>query len=362
MTTELITCREKTTRLVVATLDLELLRSLTRDFTTRQCLLLIDENVQRHHPWLISLFEQHYEQVVVATIPCGESSKSVAMYSQLLDVALQAKVRRGTPLFAVGGGVTGDLAGFVAASVLRGLPLFHIPTTLLAMVDSAIGGKTGINHATGKNLIGAFYQPEAVITDVRFLQTLPGREWNCGLGEVIKYACIHSEQIFEEAAAVASGKRGAILAAMIASCASIKADIVMRDELESGDRAFLNYGHTFAHALESHTHYTRFAHGEAVYVGLLAATYFSWKSGSNVHPDRIVHFRDTFRLQTRNLIPDIHQLTAAMFSDKKITGNRLRLVLLSDWGKPYLHETEHLALVEQSWQYALSTATTETVL
>jgi len=354
--TELITRREKCSQLVSATLPAFLDETMPADRLSGSCMLIIDENVRRIHPWVEQELGSRFDHVALAVVPSGEGSKSVRVWAELVDIALNARLRRSSPVFAVGGGVTGDLAGFVAASVLRGLPLYHVPTTLLAMVDSAIGGKTGINHSTGKNLIGAFYQPEAVVTDVRFLETLPQREWNCGLGEVIKYGCIRDTEIIDTAELVTQGNRGSVLDDLILRCAAIKAEIVMEDELETGSRAFLNYGHTFAHALEAHTKFSMFAHGEAVYVGLLAATHFSSRLGADVNPDRILRFRDTFRLKTHSFVDQIDALIEAMFSDKKIQTAKLRLVLLREWGVPYLLETDDMTGVRESWEFALKNA------
>lgn len=319
-------------------------------------MLIIDETVANLHPWIFKLLRQEFSDVVDAIVPSGETSKTVHEWSRILDIALTNKLRRGTPVIAVGGGVTGDLAGFVASSVLRGLPLIHIPTTLLAMVDSAIGGKTGVNHATGKNLIGSFYQPDIVFADMRFLETLPPREWNCGLGEIIKYACISQPELFDRIAACKSGANPEFMVDIVEQCAGIKAKVVMEDELEAGARAYLNYGHTFAHALEAHTRYRRFAHGEAVYVGLLAATWYSQQISSPVNPDRIIRFKQTFNLKTDDLLSLVPMLINAMYSDKKIRSGALRLVLLSDWGQPKLQDAEHNELLTEAWQFALTHA------
>jgi 3-dehydroquinate synthase len=353
---DLITTRNTTTKLYVTEHNPELYKTVFAEYASDSCMLVVDENVQKSNSWIIDLVEKCFKKVVLAVVPSGEGSKSISEWSRIMDIALQSRVRRKTPLIAVGGGVTGDLAGFVAASVLRGLPLIHIPTTLLAMVDSSIGGKTGINHATGKNLIGAFYQPRHIIADMRFLETLPEREWNCGMGEILKYACISKTSIFDDANAVLNGEQGETLKKLISDCAQIKCDIVADDELESGARAFLNYGHTFAHALEAHTNYKRFAHGEAVYVGLLAATYYSQISGANVDSDRILSCRESFKLQTNDLIKDIPQLTEAMFSDKKIQDAALRLVVLKAWEQPKVEDVTDLQRVREAWHFALQKA------
>jgi 3-dehydroquinate synthase len=322
----------------------------------KQCYVIIDENVYKLHPDKIDLIQKLFDQVIIGIVPAGERSKSIKEFEKLVDLGLQSGVKRNTPLFAIGGGVTGDLAGFVASSLLRGLPLYHIPTTLLAMVDSSIGGKTGINHVVGKNLIGAFYQPEQVVMDVSFLDTLPDKELNCGLGEVLKYGCISEYNLLDLTEEVIRSKDPNKMLDLVKQCAKIKAEIVEKDELESGIRAYLNFGHTFAHALESHTNYARFAHGEAVYVGLLAALHFSSKVNPDIDSSRLLRFVNTFKLQTNDLIKHVDDLIKAMYKDKKMTSDSLMLVVLNDWERPVLRETNEIDLVKNSWIHALENA------
>jgi 3-dehydroquinate synthase len=317
-------------------------------------MVIADENAVNLHPWFINIIKKRFSDTIIVKVKSGESSKSLSEWTRLIDLALTNKLRRGTPVFAFGGGVTGDLAGFAASTILRGLPLIQVPTTLLAMVDSAIGGKTGINHATGKNLIGTFYQPDYVFADMRFLATLPKREWNCGLGEIIKYACISKPELFDQIQDFGPECDPVKLASVIRLCAGIKADIVMSDELETGVRAFLNYGHTFAHALEAHTRYQVFAHGEAVFAGLAAATWLSNEcSELSIDPDRILSFRGTFSLSTADYVKDVSKLITSMYSDKKIRSSMLRLVLLKEWGVPYMQEFDRTDLIEEAWNFAL---------
>jgi 3-dehydroquinate synthase len=355
MALELSTTRVKNSRILINSgLDDFPIQEMLDQIHSNRCLVIADENALHSHPWFVSLLKKKFSDTIVAKVKSGESSKSLSEWSRLVDLALTNKLRRGTPIFAFGGGVTGDLAGFVASTVLRGLPLIQIPTTLLAMVDSSIGGKTGINHATGKNLIGTFYQPDFVFADMRFLSTLPVKEWNCGLGEIIKYACISNPKLFEELKYFRPGCSTEKMASIIQVCAQIKAEIVMSDELETGIRAFLNYGHTFAHALEAHTRYKVFAHGEAVYAGLVAATWLSNQFSDNqIDTDRILWFRDTFNLKTAEYIKDISKLITSMYSDKKIRRSMLRLVLLNDWGTPYLREFDNTDILHDAWGYSL---------
>jgi len=211
-------------------------------------------------------------------VPAGESSKSLAMLERIYDRMVEARLDRKSVVFALGGGVIGDLAGFAAASFLRGLPLVQVPTTVVAQVDSALGGKTGINHRAGKNLIGAFYQPRMIVADVALLASLPEREFREGLAEVIKYGAIMDAAMFAEL----ERDMGAILARetgrldeMIYRSLRHKASVVERDEREAGLRAILNFGHTVGHALEAAAGYGQYLHGEAVAIGMVVAARLS---------------------------------------------------------------------------------------
>jgi 3-dehydroquinate synthase len=323
------------------------------------CVILIDERVHELYQPDLETATRAFNRIKVLTIPSGEQSKSVQQYSKLVDEALHWGVKRNTLLVAIGGGVTGDLAGFVASTLLRGLPLVHIPTTVLAMVDSSIGGKTGVNHQSGKNLIGAFYQPSAIIIDLTFLQTLPDKEWNCGFGEILKYGCISDPGIFELLAPNRSWRQIDHLDELLAACAHIKADIVTKDELETGERAFLNYGHTFAHALEQVTEYKRFAHGEAVFVGLIAATWLSAKLGAPVNPDLLLAYKEVFKLATQDLMGELPRLIDTMYRDKKVMGSELTLVLLNDYGNPITTEFSDVTLLRDAWAFALNNSHSE---
>ena len=287
-------------------------------------------------------------------IPAGESSKSSVQLQKLYDAILPWGIDRDTVLFAIGGGVVGDLAGFAAATLLRGIPLVHIPTSLVAQVDSAIGGKTGINHSTGKNLIGSFYQPRLVYMDPTTLQTLPEREWTAGLAEVVKSALIASPPLFSLLASNWSAiieQQPDLLNQMIPACAQIKADIVTKDEREAGVRAWLNFGHTFGHALERATHYTYYRHGEAVALGMQAALYAS----GALHPR--FNYEPALRLVQQIPAPEIPQgldtevLIQAMQSDKKRRAGKLRYVLLEDIGHTYVTDALSTDQVRRAWEF-----------
>lgn len=328
---------------------------LRSEFHSRKALLAVDENVDRHHGKTIrQKMESVFDEVPVFVLAEGEKSKSMETLSKLLDFALGHRVERGTPLLAFGGGVTGDVSGFAAASVLRGIPLIHFPTTVLAMVDSAIGGKTGINHSAGKNLIGAFYQPEAVFAHTHFLQTLPEREWINGFAEILKYAAIHDPSIFDQVRPLVENKsfHSAQWSTVIHRSASIKVKIVQEDMMESGKRAFLNFGHTFAHALEKEAGYGDFSHGEAVFAGMIAASYASKKMGFPVDSARFDPFKPLYKITLRSYAEKIPRLLDAMRSDKKVKDGKLRLILLKNWGEPIIKECTE-ALICEAWEYAI---------
>jgi 3-dehydroquinate synthase len=209
-----------------------------------------------------------------ALIPDGERAKSLVTVSRLLDRMVQLKLTRQSTVIAVGGGVVGDVAGFAASIYLRGIPVVQVPTTLLAQVDSSIGGKTGVNHRSGKNLIGTFYQPRLVVSDPAVLQKLPEREFTSGLYEALKYGIIRDPELFEDFernTSVFLNRDPKAVEWLVARCAAIKADVVMSDEKESDLRRILNFGHTVGHGLEAAAHYTRIKHGEAVGYGMIAA-------------------------------------------------------------------------------------------
>jgi 3-dehydroquinate synthase len=293
-------------------------------------------------------------RTAVATVPAGEGSKSLAELSRLYDALYDMAADRRTAVVAVGGGVVGDLGGFAAATYNRGLPLLMVPTTLLAMVDSSVGGKTGVNHPKGKNLIGAFHQPAGVWIDTAFLDTLPDREFRSGLAEVVKYGVILDADFFEELEANA----GAILdrdperlQAIIARSCRLKADVVEKDEREeTGLRAVLNYGHTFAHAFEAVAGYGTWLHGEAVAAGMVCAGRLAERLGRV--PDgftrRQAQLLEAFGLPTAPLPGwPADALIDAMRRDKKAAGGSLRFVLPTRLGHVELVDGVQESLVRE---------------
>ena len=262
----------------------------------------------------------------------GERAKTTRTVTRIHDELVRMSADRGITIVAAGGGVVGDVAGFAAATYLRGVRLVHVPTTLLAQVDSAIGGKVGVNHPLGKNLIGSFHQPIAVVADLCVLDTLPRREFRAGLYEVVKYGVIADSDLFERLGrdldAIAGRDRAALLPVIAASC-RIKAGVVSRDERESGLRRILNFGHTAGHAIEAVTRYRRFRHGEAVAHGMLVATDLAVRRGVCPEADRAALAHLVSRLGP---LPSVHDLSArtlveAMRRDKKVRDGRLHVVL-----------------------------------
>jgi 3-dehydroquinate synthase len=231
---------------------------------------------------LIAALQGRYAAIHQVVLPDGESHKTWAVLNQIFDTLLENGCDRKTVLFALGGGVVGDMTGFAAASFMRGVPFVQVPTTLLSQVDSSVGGKTGINHPMGKNMIGAFYQPQLVVCDLGTLKTLPPRELSAGLAEVIKYGPIADMQFFDwiesNMELLLTGDMNALAHAVKRSC-EIKAWVVGQDERESGLRAILNFGHTFGHAIEAGLGYGEWLHGEAVGCGMVMAAQLSQRLG-----------------------------------------------------------------------------------
>lgn len=277
-------------------------------------------------------------EITVALMPDGEEYKNLEIATEVLDAAVGARLERGSLLFALGGGVVGDLAGFVAAIYQRGIDFIQIPTTLLAQVDSSVGGKVAVNHPQGKNLIGAFHQPRAVIIDPLTLNTLEDRDYLSGLGEAIKYGIIYDNQFFqflESNAAKIAERDNDVIANLIYHSCRIKSEIVGQDEREAGLRAILNLGHTFGHAIETLTGYGNYRHGEAVVMGTRAASYLAADLGYITDDElrRITRLYEKLKLDF--LFPDLdpEQVYRSMLGDKKVSGQKLRLVLPQGIGR-----------------------------
>ncbi|MCE9564553.1 MAG: 3-dehydroquinate synthase [Planctomycetes bacterium] len=302
--------------------------------------IVSDANTQSHALAVEQSLKALGFGTAIAKVPAGEESKSQAELSKLYDALYEVAADRSTVVVAVGGGVVGDLAGFAAASYNRGLPLLMVPTTLLSMVDSSVGGKTGINHAKGKNLIGAFHQPSGVWIDTEFLRTLPEREFLSGLAEVVKYGVILDVTFFEwleaNAAAIRSRDAKSLIHVIARSC-QLKADVVEKDEREeTGLRAVLNYGHTFAHAFETVGSYGAWLHGEAVAAGMVCASKLAVKLGMIAASitERQVALLNSFSLPTAPRHGwDTDKLIAVMRRDKKSAAGKLRFILPTRLGE-----------------------------
>ena len=282
-------------------------------------------------------------QVDVMQMDDGEAEKNLQVYQQTMDFLLAARHNRSTCLIALGGGVVGDLCGFVAATFQRGVDFVQIPTTLLAQVDSSVGGKTAVNHPQGKNMIGAFHQPVAVLADTATLGTLPSREYAAGLAEVVKYGVIEDAAFFEfleQHSDDLLAKDGAVLSQVILRCCAIKADVVSADERESGRRAILNYGHTFGHGIEKLCGYGQWLHGEAVAIGMVMAARLSVAVAGL---DESVVMRLTALLRRLGLptaldqasrkVATIEAMMDVMGLDKKVVDGRLRFIVASQLGQ-----------------------------
>jgi 3-dehydroquinate synthase len=265
-------------------------------------------------------------------VPDGERYKQLATVSRIYDALVGANADRQSTLVTFGGGVIGDMAGFAAATYLRGIALVHVPTTLLAQVDSAIGGKVGVNHPLGKNLIGAFYQPHAVVVDPSVLGSLQRREFRAGLYEVIKYGITSSASLFDRLTKdrrAIFAREADVLAPIIGESCRIKADVVSADERESGRRRILNFGHTAGHALEAVTKYRRFRHGEAVGYGMLVAAEIAAARGALAERDKTALTELVASLGPLPPIADVaaSEMLEAMQHDKKVVSGRLHFVL-----------------------------------
>ena len=295
---------------------------------------------------------------ILSVIPPGEPSKSLIVAEQVYAAAIRGALDRGSAIVALGGGVVGDLAGFVAATYMRGVPFFQVPTTLLAQVDSSVGGKVAVNHALGKNLIGAFYQPRGVLIDPQTLISLPDREFASGMAEVIKYGLILDREFWlalqTDALAVMS-RDTQYLEQIVARCCSLKATIVERDEQDIGERMLLNFGHTAGHALEAAGDFTRFTHGEGVALGMLVATRLSEHSGllSAGSVDEVRSLLRVYGLPVHATGCRANELLRLMGSDKKQAAGKLRWILLEKFGGAVIQDDISRESVLESLQVIL---------
>lgn len=281
-------------------------------------------------------------QTDIVELEDGERFKTLESYARIVDTLMERRHNRSTTIVALGGGVVGDIAGFAAATYQRGVSCIQVPTTLLAQVDSSVGGKTAINHPLGKNMIGAFHQPRCVLADTGTLATLPEREYRAGLAEVLKYGVIWDEPFFGWLEAHATGllnRDAEALAYAVRLSCQTKAQVVARDERESGLRAILNFGHTFAHAIETLTGYEQLLHGEAVAIGMVLAAECSVRHGVLPQPEAARILQTVRALGLPSAIPpglDPTAMLEAMGLDKKVVDGKLRLVLARRIGEVFV--------------------------
>ena len=327
-----------------------ILRSLSK---SNRAAIVTNEIVRDLHAGALdaSLRDAGFDPIT-AVIGDGETYKSLEGFGTICDTLLEARIERSTPLLALGGGIVGDMGGFAAATLLRGLPFFQLPTSLLAMVDASVGGKTGINHRTGKNLIGAFHQPKAVLIDIATLATLPPRELRSGLAECIKHEIIrdtdgfaHLERTIDRALALDLS----YLAELVTHNVQIKARVVQADPFEHGERAHLNFGHTFGHAIETISNY-RHTHGECVALGMSAASFAAreLKLIDDTARRRIVGLIAQAGLPTSGMGCDIEQVMTAMHSDKKVRSGRVRFILPDRIGHVIIRDDLPESLVREA--------------
>lgn len=329
-----------------------------KDLTSSSKILLIaDQNVyDLYKDTLSQSLGSYFEDIHVFTIPISEDNKTIETVTKFYDFALEHKIERSTPVIAFGGGVTGDLVGFFASSYLRGIPFIQMPTTLLAMVDSSVGGKVAYNHPKGKNMIGAFYQPKAVYIDPLVLSSLPEREFRCGIAECIKHGLLADSNLFdwmEDNRTAITNQDPSILSAFISKNVAIKASVVMEDEKEQGRRALLNLGHTFGHAIEVTRGYGVVKHGEAVALGCIAAAYTSAQLGhiSQTDLERIINLFKDFNLPTKASLVASEDLYRAMTHDKKVIDNKIRLILLKSLGDAFITDDVPKDLILDAFEF-----------
>jgi len=304
----------------------------------KDCLIVTNETVA---PLYLDVMKSNIDDktIEVITIKDGEHYKTIDTWSKIIDKLTAMRANRDTTIIALGGGVLGDIAGFAAATFMRGLPFIQVPTTLLAQVDSSVGGKTGVNHKDGKNLIGSFYQPTMVISDIDVLSTLPDREYKCGLAEIIKYGAIFDVDFFawleNNMSELLTRAPKKLIYAISRSC-QIKANIVGEDEFEIGKRAILNFGHTFGHALENIMGYGELLHGEAVAIGMIIASKLS--PINSLERNRLISLIKSANLPYKIELNDENQMLDVMKTDKKVKNKKLRFVLLHSLGEAFIEE------------------------
>lgn len=324
----------------------------------RRCAVITDRNVGPIHGLkVMSSLEMAGFEPLLLTLAPGEKTKSLETVQRCYDQLANHRLERKGFVVALGGGVVGDISGFVAATYLRGIPFVQVPTTLLAQVDSSVGGKTGVNLEAGKNLVGAFHQPRLVLCDLKTLRTLPRREFAAGLAEVIKYGVIYDAVFFERLERdlpKALKLNGEVLAEMVSWCCEIKAEVVRQDETESGLRAILNFGHTIGHAIEALSGYGAYLHGEALSIGQVAAAVLSSRllgfPLNDVQRMAALLARAGLPISIKVGQQKMERLFAAMQLDKKVSGGEINFVLAEKLGKVIWGQKVSPRLIEETLQ------------
>lgn len=323
---------------IVITSQCDMAAKITPYIKGKQVMIVTNTTVEKLYlKPLVEGLEPNFK-VMSVVLPDGEQYKTQQYIDQIYDALMDNHCNRDITLIALGGGVIGDMTGFAAASFMRGVNFIQIPTTLLSQVDSSVGGKTGINHPKGKNMIGAFWQPQMVLADMYTLTTLPQRELSAGMAEVIKYALIMDAEFLtwlEHNMAALMGLDKVALAEAVARCCQYKADIVAEDEREAGKRALLNFGHTFGHVIETHEGYGQWLHGEAVAAGMVQAAQLSAKMGwiSSEEVKRICAVLQSAKLPIKPPVIDPQTALELMQHDKKVKSGQVRLILLKSLGE-----------------------------
>jgi len=311
--------------------------------------LITDSNVDRLYADILTgSMESLGLEVVKVVVSPGEGSKSIQTYEEVCEKLLSGGITRSDIIVNLGGGVVGDLGGFVASTLLRGVKFVQIPTSLLAQIDSSVGGKVAVNLKSGKNLVGSFYQPEAVIIDPELLKTLDIRFFRDGMAEVIKYACIRDEELFSLLEANDEHTISEHIEEIVETCCSIKRDIVEMDELDKGERMLLNFGHTFAHAVEQYFNYERYTHGEAVAIGMVHITGKSEQAGLSAKGtcERLTGLVEKYKLPLEMPEMESQSVIDTLLLDKKGSSRELSIILISEMGKGFMHTIDKSSLGE----------------
>ncbi|NRA20796.1 MAG: 3-dehydroquinate synthase [Oceanospirillaceae bacterium] len=326
---------------------------LTHYIKAKQVLVVTNETIAPLYLEKLTQLLSGYE-VEQVILPDGERFKTLEYVNKIFDQLLTVKHNRSTTLIALGGGVVGDMTGFAAACYQRGVDFIQVPTTILSQVDSSVGGKTGVNHPLGKNMIGAFYQPKLVVADIDFFVTLPKREVAAGIAEIIKYGLIYDADFFvwleENIDKLMAKNQQALTYAIMRSC-EIKAEVVAKDETEQGIRAWLNLGHTFGHAIETHQGYGNWLHGEAVAAGTMMALDLSLRLGW-IDAHLVARAKRLFETAMLPIVPpnnmSVDEFIELMSVDKKVLNGKIRLILIEKLGRAVVTDSFDMNLLKQT--------------